>query len=107
MLKAIAIFLSIGILVQFGVLIYIHTEFKSARQTVVNAQRDGCERIKLDRRDNADFQKAHSTYIGTITSAKSVKEDVKKAAGKAKAIFAITSTRLGIRARINCKEAYP
>jgi hypothetical protein len=106
MIKAIAVFLVIGVLVQLGMLFYIHEEFRSGRQDLVNSQRDGCERNKHDSFDNAAFQRAHSHYIQKVTSAKSVEEDVKNAAREARRVFVSTARRLSIRAQINCKEAF-
>ena len=90
-----------------GVTAYVfYTDFEGRKDTVT-AQRAGCERGKLDRSANAAFQRAHTEYITTVTGAKSVKEDVKKAARKAVITFRRTSQDLSRRAKIKCAKAFP
>lgn len=105
--KKLVIFLLIGFLVQLGLLGYVYSTSQDGKQNLVNSQRAGCERGKKDRIANAAFQRAHATYIKTVTSAESVKEDVKAAARKALKTFKRTSAELTERAKIDCKEAFP
>ncbi len=67
----------------------------------------GCERGKLDRGANADGWTAHNTYIGKVTSADSVKEDVKSAAREAQSTYERISLELRRRAEIVCEDAFP
>lgn len=107
MARTVAIFLAILTCVQLGVLYYVWSESNTARNDLIKSNREGCERSKLDRRDNAKFQIAQRKYINKVTAARSVKEDVKKAARDAKDVFVKTSASLNRRANINCKEAFP
>lgn len=96
-----------GMLAMLVVVAYVfYTDFEGRKNTVT-AQRAGCERSKLDRTANAAFQRAHTEYITTVTGAKSVKEDVKKAARKAVKTFQRTSKDLSKRAKIKCRKAFP
>lgn len=95
------------LLIQFGVIYWVYSEQNMARDKLVKSQRESCERGKLDRRDNAAFQRAHTTYITRVTGARSVKEDVKQAAREAQQIYKITSQRLTDRSKINCKKVFP
>lgn len=103
--KVTALF-AIMILVQFGVLYWIDDESKQARTNLVTSQREGCARGKLDRRDNAAFQRAHQKYITKVTKAVSVKEDVKRAAREAIKVYIRTSAGLTARSKINCTEVF-
>lgn len=97
----------IGMIVQLSVVGFVaYSSFKD-RGDLVHAQRRACERGKLDRTDNADFQVAHKKYIDKVVLAQSVKEDVKKAARDAVKIYNRTSADLAKRARIRCAEAFP
>lgn len=97
----------IGLVVQLGVIAYVGYSTYQGRKDTVKYQRAGCERSKLDRTDNADFQKAQSVYIRRVTRAVSVKEDVKIAAREARKTFKRTSASLGRRSKINCETAFP
>lgn len=99
--------LLIMIFVQFGVLYWVYQENENSRTNLIDSQRRGCERSKMDRSDNAKFQRAHTRYINKVTGAQSVKEDVKKAARQARSVFLSTSQKLTLRSRIDCKEAFP
>lgn len=94
-------------LIEIAVISYVFYQSYAGRETVVQASRLGCERNKLDRKDNADFQRAQALYILRVTSAASVKEDVKRAARTALKTFNRTSKSLEHRARIDCKKAFP
>lgn len=97
----------VGMLVMLGVTAYVFYTDYAGRVNSVTAQRAACERGKLDRNSNAAFQRAHTEYITTVTGAKSVKEDVKKAARKAVKTFRKTSQELSERAKIKCAQAIP
>lgn len=97
----------IGMFVQLSVVVYVGVRDHQARAELINSQRRGCERGKLDRQDNADFQMAQSTYIRKVVLAKSVEEDVKTAAREARETFKRTSTSLSKRAQIDCKKVFP
>lgn len=99
--------LLIAMLVQLGVISYVFITSYQGRVDTVRAQRAGCERSKLDRKDNADFQVAHRIYIHNVTQADSVKEDVKSVARTAVETFDRTSASLAKRAKIDCTEAFP
>lgn len=105
--RLLAILVVVGMVVQLGVIAYVGYSFYDGRKTTVENQRAGCERSKKDRTDNADFQKAHSTYIRKVTRASSVKEDVKEAAREARKTFKRTSKSLAKRSKIDCAEAFP
>lgn len=77
------------------------------RKTTVRNQRAGCERGKLDRADNAAFQRAHKLYIDKVVLAKSVEEDVKAAARTAVETYNKTAASLTLRSQINCAKAFP
>ena len=93
--------------VQLGLVAYVFWTSYEGRKDLVAAQKADCERGKLDRIDNAAFQRAHSQYIFSVTEAASVKEDVKRAARKARRTFKRTSGSLTKRSKINCSVAFP
>jgi hypothetical protein len=97
----------VGMAVQLLVVGYVFFQAYFSRVTVVNNQRSGCERGKLDRRDSADFQTAQKVYIDKVVLAQSVKPDVKKAARTAVKTFTRTSASLDKRSRIDCTKAFP
>lgn len=69
----------------------------------------GCERGKLDRAANARAFRAQSDYLNLVIDAKSVKEDVKRAARKNQRIQDGSATSLESRSgpRLICVEVYP
>jgi hypothetical protein len=105
--KGLAQLVVIGMAVQLLVIGYVFYQSYQGRNDVVSSQRQGCERGKLDRQDNADFQIAQTIYITGVTDAQSVREDVKQAARKAVITFHRTSQSLKKRARIDCAHVYP
>lgn len=86
---------------------YVFWTGYTGRKDVVVAQRAGCERGKLDRSDNADFQRAQRDYINQVVLAQSVQEDVKAAAREAVTVFERTSVSLTERSVIDCAVAFP
>lgn len=86
---------------------YVFYASYQGRKDIVTSQRAGCERGKLDRRANADFQRAHKVYIDKVVLAQSVKEDVKAAARIAVETYNRTARDLTIRAGIDCNKAFP
>jgi hypothetical protein len=105
--RGLVVLVMIGMLVQLGVIVYVAKNGHDGRVNLIHASRAGCERSKLDRQDNADFQKAQSTYIRKVVLAQSVKPDVKQAARTARKTFKRTSASLSVRAQIDCKKAFP
>lgn len=105
--RRIVVVVLIGFCLQLLVVAYVGYSSYAGRKNTVTNQRLGCERGKLDRADNAAFQRAHSEYILTVTGAKSVKEDVKRAARKARKTFRRTSHDLTVRSKINCEKVFP
>lgn len=89
------------------VVAYVFYSGYQGRKDLVTSQRAGCERGKLDRIDNAKFQKAHRKYINKVVLAKSVEEDVKEAAREAVMTYNKTAKRLSKRSKINCQLAIP
>lgn len=79
----------------------------SNAKALVDNNRKSCELGKLASQNLADFETAHSVYITTVTGAKSVKEDVKRAARKALKVFSRTSRAARIRAHRDCAAAFP
>lgn len=69
----------------------------SNREDARTSQVAGCERGKLDRADNADFQQAYVRYNLAVTSAASVKQDVKIAARLLRKTVQRTSASLASR----------
>jgi len=96
-----------GMICMLLVVGYVFIQGYQGRQTLVESQRSGCERGKLDRIDNAAFQKAHKTYIDKVVLAQSVKEDVKQAAREAVETYNKTAASLASRSKINCHKAFP
>jgi hypothetical protein len=94
-------------LINLGVVGYVLISEYQGRENLVKSQRAGCKRGKLDRKDNADFQVAQTTYIGKVTGARSVHEDVKSAARQATITFKRTSRSLEGRSHIDCAKAFP
>lgn len=86
---------------------YVFFQAYDNRVEVVDNQRRGCERGKLDRRDNARFQMAQAQYVHKVVLAQSVKNDVKKAARTAVKTFDKTSANLSKRSKIDCTKAFP
>lgn len=98
----------IGMFVQLGVLGYVFYSSYAGRADLVQANRKACiTRGSVANKANARFQRAHTTYITTVTGAKSVKEDVKTAARKAVKTFRKTTKILEQLAAVNCIKAYP
>lgn len=79
----------------------------AGRAALVDSSRQACERGKLDRADNAAGWTAHRVYITHVTSAASVKEDVKSAAREANRTYERISRELTKRARLDCEKAIP
>lgn len=105
--QMIAKLILIGFFVLLSVLGYVFVSSHNTNGDVVDNSRAGCQRSALDRKDNADFQRAQSKYIRKVTNAASVKEDVKKAAREARKTFRRTAKSLVNRSKINCKKAFP
>lgn len=80
---------------------------RDAQVELVQMQRAGCERSKLDRADNAAAWTAHRTYIESVTRAASVKEDVKRAARHAARTYRRVAASLTKRSQIDCSVAFP
>lgn len=97
----------IGLVVQLSVIGYVAYSSYKGRTDLVASQRRGCERGKRDRKDNADFQKAHKTYIDKVVLAKSVRSDIKKAAREAVKTYNRTAADLSKRAKVDCAVAFP
>ena len=97
----------IGMLIQLAVIGYIYVNDHIDDHSLVQSQRAGCERNKLDRIANAEFQRAHARYIHELTSVQTVEVEVRRAAEEALRTFERTSTSLTERSKINCREAYP
>lgn len=97
----------IVMVIQLFVMAYVFYTGYQGRVILVENQRAGCARGKLDRIDNAAFQRAHKLYIDRVVLAQSVKEDVKAAARDAVETYNQTAKRLTIRSQINCSKAFP
>lgn len=89
------------------VVVYVWYSSYQGRVDLVYSQRAGCERGKLDRIDNAAFQRAHKIYIDRVVLAQSVKADVKRAAREAVITYNRTAANLYRRSKINCQTASP
>jgi hypothetical protein len=105
--RKLALLILIGMLAQLLVIGYVFYSAYERRVEMTGKSRVACERNKLDRADNADFQRAHTKYITSVTGAASVQEDVKRAARKAVVTFRRTSNSLTSRSKIDCKTAFP
>lgn len=88
-------------------IVYVTWVAYDGRREIVNAAREACENSKLDRIDNAASWTAHRDYITSVTAARSVKEDVKRAARKANLTYTLTSAGLRVRANIDCHDTIP
>lgn len=86
---------------------YVFYTGYQGRVGIVNNQRAGCNRGKLDRIDNAAFQRAHKLYIDRVVLAASVKADVKAAARDAVETYNQTAANLTKRSLIDCSKAFP
>ncbi len=102
-----ALLVVLGMVIQLFVIAYVFYSGYEGRKTLITSQRAGCERGKLDRIDNAAFQRAHKKYIDKVVLAQSVKEDVKKAAREAVRTYNRTAEALTKRSQINCEAAFP
>ena len=90
--------LLVGVLViQLFLMAYTFYNGYEGRKNIVTSQRAGCKRGKLDRIDNAAFQRAHKLYIDKVVLAQSVKEDVKTAARAAVETYNKTAASLTLR----------
>lgn len=89
------------------VLTLAYMAYQAYSITIVSNQRAGCERIKLDRRDNVDFQVAYINYVNRVALELPTKRDVTDITKEATKIFDNTSSRLAKRAKIDCAHAYP
>lgn len=105
--KALVKLLIVGMVAQLLVVGYVFYQGYHGRVALVISQRAGCERGKLDRIDNAAFQRAHRKYIDRVVLAQSVKEDVKEAAREAVATYNQTAADLTKRSKINCMRVFP
>lgn len=100
--------LVIGCMVCMALVVaYVWYAGYQGRDNLVQSQRAGCERGKLDRIDNAAFQRAHKKYIDRVVLAQSVKEDVKRAAREAVKTYNKTAASLSKRSKIDCSKAIP
>jgi hypothetical protein len=97
----------LGMFVQVLVIGYTFYDSHQGRVNLVNTQRKGCERSKLDRQDNADFQVAYTKYVNTLKAAGEVPKEVRAAAKEANKTYQRTAQSLTERSKINCKEVYP
>jgi hypothetical protein len=100
-------FLGVMILALIVLFVTVCLASYQARLEIVKTQRVGCERGKKDRAANAAAWTAHSVYITKVTAAKSVQEDVKRAARIASRTYVGVSADLRRRAALSCKTAYP
>lgn len=97
-----------GMFVQLGLMGYVFYSAYEGRVDLVESQREAClTRGTVANEANARFQRAHTRYITKVTGAKSVQEDVKKAAREAVKVFRETSTTLTRVANVDCMKAYP
>lgn len=94
-------------LIAVGLLTFYAWSSYEGRKAIVKSARAACEAEKLDRIDNAAGWTAHSLYITNVTSAASVKEDVKAAARQANMTYREVSESLTMRARIQCEREVP
>lgn len=97
----------LGMFIQLLVIGYVFFQGYDQRVTLVESQRRGCERGKLDRKDNADFQTAQTDYITVLSNTTSVGKDVKEAANTANQTYKRTSASLAERAKTKCEDVYP
>ena len=102
-----ALLVVLCLVIQLFVIGYSAYTGYEGRKALVTSQRAGCERGKLDRIDNAAFQRAHKKYIDRVVLAQSVKEDVKDAAREAVKTYNRTAASLTKRSQINCASAFP
>ena len=105
--RSLAQLVLIGMAVQIVVIAYIAYENWQGRVHTVKDVRAGCERIKEDRRDNAGFQRAQTTYIYRVSESPNAPPDVTKAASEALGELDRRATRLEKRSKIKCEEVYP
>jgi hypothetical protein len=99
------IVLGVGVLA--ALLVLILAQSYAGRVALVDSQRGGCERSKLDRKNNADGWTAHAAYIDNVTRAASVQEDVKRAARTAVTTYERVSRDLRRRSHIDCADVFP
>lgn len=72
-----------------------------ARQEIVNTQREGCERVKLDRIDNAGGWRAAQRAREAAWRREHEREDLHAARD-----YAARASRLEARSKINCEKAF-
>jgi hypothetical protein len=77
------------------------------RVDVVEAQRLGCERSKLDRAANARFQKTYIVYVEKQIEAEGVPSSIVVAAKRSLPTYEQTSAELYKRSKSNCSEVFP
>lgn len=79
------------------------------RREIVEGQRIGCERGKLDRTANAEAFRGQSDYLNLVLEAESVQEDVKRAARINQAIQNASASSLESRTgdNLDCAEVFP
>ncbi len=97
----------LGFVVHLVIIAFVVWTNYEGRKALVTTQRAACARGKLDRIDNAAFQRAHKLYIDRVVLAQSVKEDVKAAARDAVATYNRTAASLTLRSQIDCAEVFP
>ena len=99
----------VGVMIVAVVVLFLMTLLSGyeTRKELTNQARAACETVQLDRESNAAAWTAHKAYIEKITSAKSVKADVKRAARKAEHTYDIVVTDLQRRTRQRCRQAFP
>lgn len=93
--KSLAKLIMAGMLVQLAVIVYVAYATSQWHDSLVQSQRDGCERIKLDRVANARGWR--------------IAEDARRATGdEAVALrYGKLADSLEERSEINCRVAYP
>jgi hypothetical protein len=99
----------IGMAVQLVVIIYVFNSSYEGRKDLVNSQRLGCKRGKLDRADNARLARSNASNWRQAAGVRRADGDISVAivyetnARKQEAV----AQSLTERARINCKIVYP
>lgn len=97
----------IMLVVQLSVIAYIFYSDFQGRRNLVDSQRAGCERLKLDRQDITAVERAEEQYTHQIAANSPTDSVEALIAEEAHTKFETAIRALTKRAQIDCAEAYP
>lgn len=100
-------FLTCVLLVMLGIVVFVYAQSYEGRVQLIDSQRSGCERGKLDRAVNATgWAAARDARLATAHDLKALAGE-RVSASLAAAVYQRIVTSLNARAHINCSSVFP